>query len=247
MVFDPDHMSVVGRDEALDIVEAEEYPGLISSHSWSTAQHPAADLPAGRRDHALRRVLGELRPPVVAPARREGRAGPPVLRRRLRRRHERIRLAGRAARPRHPEPGHLPVPLMGRQGDRGAAGVGRQGIRHQHRRGRPLRALPRLGPGPAEDRRRPDHRGHGPRRRGIPPDVGADRRASPRSAATAGAPATSPGRRWATGSACTPGPSPPCSGPASPRTAPAPGPGAPTRPTSPGRSRPFSTRAATLV
>ena len=36
MVFDPDHMSVVGRDEALDIVEAEEYPGLISSHSWST-------------------------------------------------------------------------------------------------------------------------------------------------------------------------------------------------------------------
>jgi hypothetical protein len=35
-VFDPDHMSVIARDEALDIVEAADYPGIISSHSWST-------------------------------------------------------------------------------------------------------------------------------------------------------------------------------------------------------------------
>ncbi len=35
-VFDPDHMSVIARDEALDMVEAADYPGVISSHSWST-------------------------------------------------------------------------------------------------------------------------------------------------------------------------------------------------------------------
>ena len=35
-VFDPDHMSVIARDEALDMLEEREYPGIISSHSWST-------------------------------------------------------------------------------------------------------------------------------------------------------------------------------------------------------------------
>ncbi|HYH61960.1 MAG TPA: hypothetical protein VD766_08850, partial [Solirubrobacterales bacterium] len=35
-VFDPDHMSVIARDEAMDMIEAEDYPGVISSHSWST-------------------------------------------------------------------------------------------------------------------------------------------------------------------------------------------------------------------
>jgi hypothetical protein len=36
-VFDPDHMSVLARDEALDMLEAEDYSGIVSSHSWSTA------------------------------------------------------------------------------------------------------------------------------------------------------------------------------------------------------------------
>jgi hypothetical protein len=35
-VFDPDHMSVIARDEAMDILEDEDDPGVISSHSWST-------------------------------------------------------------------------------------------------------------------------------------------------------------------------------------------------------------------
>jgi hypothetical protein len=35
-VFDPDHMSVIARDEALEIIEDADYPGVISSHSWST-------------------------------------------------------------------------------------------------------------------------------------------------------------------------------------------------------------------
>ena len=36
MVFDPDHQSVIGRNQALDLVERKDYPGMFSSHSWST-------------------------------------------------------------------------------------------------------------------------------------------------------------------------------------------------------------------
>jgi hypothetical protein len=36
MVFDPDHMSVKARNQALDQIEEMGYHGLISSHSWST-------------------------------------------------------------------------------------------------------------------------------------------------------------------------------------------------------------------
>jgi microsomal dipeptidase-like Zn-dependent dipeptidase len=35
MVFDPDHMSVLARKHALDLLEANRYSGAISSHSWS--------------------------------------------------------------------------------------------------------------------------------------------------------------------------------------------------------------------
>ncbi|GAB3775894.1 hypothetical protein FB382_004258 [Nocardioides ginsengisegetis] len=36
MIFDPDHMSVKARNSALDEIEAMKYPGIVSSHSWST-------------------------------------------------------------------------------------------------------------------------------------------------------------------------------------------------------------------
>ncbi len=36
MLFDPDHMSVKGRVSSLDLLEDLNYPGVISSHSWST-------------------------------------------------------------------------------------------------------------------------------------------------------------------------------------------------------------------
>jgi hypothetical protein len=36
MIFDPDHLSVRARTAALDQVERLGYPGVISSHSWST-------------------------------------------------------------------------------------------------------------------------------------------------------------------------------------------------------------------
>ena len=36
MLVDPDHMSVKARDSLLDLVERRDYPGVVSSHSWST-------------------------------------------------------------------------------------------------------------------------------------------------------------------------------------------------------------------
>jgi hypothetical protein len=36
MIFDPDHMSVRGRDQALSIIEAAKHGGVMSSHTWST-------------------------------------------------------------------------------------------------------------------------------------------------------------------------------------------------------------------
>jgi hypothetical protein len=36
MIFDPDHMSVVARKKALDLAQSLHYPGVVSSHSWST-------------------------------------------------------------------------------------------------------------------------------------------------------------------------------------------------------------------
>lgn len=36
MVFDPDHLSVKARSASMDVIEDLGYPGVISSHSWST-------------------------------------------------------------------------------------------------------------------------------------------------------------------------------------------------------------------
>ena len=36
MIFDPVHMSVKARQSSLDEIDALDYPGIVSSHSWST-------------------------------------------------------------------------------------------------------------------------------------------------------------------------------------------------------------------
>ncbi len=36
MLFDPDHMSVKARQQSLTLIDQLRYPGVISSHSWST-------------------------------------------------------------------------------------------------------------------------------------------------------------------------------------------------------------------
>ena len=35
MIFDPDHMSAIARQEALDILDKQHYSGVVSSHSWA--------------------------------------------------------------------------------------------------------------------------------------------------------------------------------------------------------------------
>jgi hypothetical protein len=37
MIFDPDHMSVKARQSSLDQIDELDYSGIVSSHSWSTA------------------------------------------------------------------------------------------------------------------------------------------------------------------------------------------------------------------
>jgi hypothetical protein len=36
MIVDPDHLSVLARNQLIDVVKARDYSGIISSHSWST-------------------------------------------------------------------------------------------------------------------------------------------------------------------------------------------------------------------
>lgn len=36
MIIDPDHMSVKARQQSMDLIEELKYPGVVSSHSWST-------------------------------------------------------------------------------------------------------------------------------------------------------------------------------------------------------------------
>ena len=40
MIFDPDHMSVVARDQALDLVEAADYPGIDLLAQLEHAERP---------------------------------------------------------------------------------------------------------------------------------------------------------------------------------------------------------------
>ncbi|MCZ2523704.1 galactose-binding domain-containing protein [Streptomyces sp. HB2AG] len=75
MMLEIDHMSVKAAGRALDLLESEAYPGVISSHSWMDEQwterlyrlggfvaqyaHSAEDfVEAGRRDAALRDAHG---------------------------------------------------------------------------------------------------------------------------------------------------------------------------------------------
>ncbi|MTV24290.1 peptidase [Nitriliruptoraceae bacterium ZYF776] len=37
MLFDPDHLSAIARDEAMTVIEEAGYSGVVSSHSWSDA------------------------------------------------------------------------------------------------------------------------------------------------------------------------------------------------------------------
>jgi microsomal dipeptidase-like Zn-dependent dipeptidase len=47
MIIDPDHLSVLARSQALSIVEAHDYSGVVSSHSWSDPEADARILHSG--------------------------------------------------------------------------------------------------------------------------------------------------------------------------------------------------------
>ncbi|MBA2349077.1 MAG: hypothetical protein H0V81_12355 [Solirubrobacterales bacterium] len=47
MIFDPDHLGVYARKQALNIIEARRYSGTVSSHTWSTPDAEQRILAAG--------------------------------------------------------------------------------------------------------------------------------------------------------------------------------------------------------
>ena len=177
MLFDPDHMSVAARDAA----------PRPWSRSWATpACSPATP---GRRRTPTRgstsSAASSRRTPATRPASSRSGAGTSTW-----------------ADPRYYFGFGYGADIngLGAQGDpRGAdvanpvtypfTGLGgvtvrqaaqrRAGLRHQRRRRRAVRPLPRLDRGPAAGRRaarrrrRRDHRRHGARRRGLPADLGA--------------------------------------------------------------------------
>ena len=180
MLFDPDHMSVKARDAALDQIEDLGYSGVLSSHSWATEDAYPRIYKAGG---------------YIAPYAGDSTGFVEKWRKHLGWADDRYYFGfgygadmnglGAQGNPRGPdvaEPGHLPVRGPGRR-HREQAARGRTCVRHQRRRRRAVRPLPRLDRGPAPDRgrgRRRDRRGHEPRRRGVPPDVGARRGHRPR-------------------------------------------------------------------
>ena len=211
ILFDPDHMSVAGRNAALDYLEQQQAagrpPGVVSSHSWSTPDAypriyrlggfvaPYAGDSTGFVEK-WRQHLGVDRPALL-------------LRLRVRLRHERLRRAGRPARRRRGQPGDVPLHRARRRHGRPAA-QRRAGLRHQHRRRRPLRHVRRLGGGRrARGRRR--------RRRRSRPTWAAAPRPTSRPGSGRGASRPTRAATPACAGRCAPSPGRPTTGHAGPR------------------------------
>ena len=114
MIIDPDHLSVRARKSVHVAAGGQAVLRHGVQPQLEHARRGAADLQARRRDHPVRGRLQDVREEVP----RGGAQGQPqevLLRLRLRRRHERLRRAGQ--RPQRPQPGDLPVQVLGRQAD----------------------------------------------------------------------------------------------------------------------------------
>ena len=95
MIFDPDHMSVKARQQSLDVIDQLGYPGVVSSHSWSTPD--AYPRIYGERGF-ITPYAGDSTGFVEKWKRHLTWANPAhVLGLRLRRRHQRPRRPGRPA------------------------------------------------------------------------------------------------------------------------------------------------------
>ena len=96
MVIDPDHLSVLARQQLLDVVERRGYSGVVSSHSWST---PDAIPRILRLGGVVTPMAGSTTDFAAAWRETKAAARPALLLgHRLGRRHERLRVAGRSAR-----------------------------------------------------------------------------------------------------------------------------------------------------
>ena len=118
MIFDPDHMSVKARKASLDRTEELGYPGVISSHSWSTPDAYPRIYKAGG---VITPYAGDSTG-FVEKWEQHLDVGRPalLLRLRLRRRHQRPRRPGQPARRERPEQGDVPVRRARRSHDRQA-------------------------------------------------------------------------------------------------------------------------------
>ncbi len=203
MIFDPDHMSVLARNQALDIVESARVPGRAStSHSWST-------------DNALPRIsaLGGLIGPMAGTSQGFVDQWNHISDARLRRRRTRTGsgsasgadMNGFASQggPRTPdgrEPGgHLSVPVLRRHGDDPQQQSRASARSTSTSTASPTTASTRTGSrtcASSAARQIVDDLAAG--RRGVPADVGARRpgsaRGGPRGAARPEATAPSPAR-----------------------------------------------------
>jgi hypothetical protein len=94
MIIDPDHLSVAARNEVLALVEKAGYSGIVSSHTWSSPDAIPRIYRAGGFVTPVRGQLDELRRDVEEVPRAAARPAL-LLGLRLRRGHERLRLAGR--------------------------------------------------------------------------------------------------------------------------------------------------------
>ncbi len=169
MIIDPDHMSVIARKQTMALIEAQRYSGVVSSHSWSTPD-------------VIPRIykLGGFVTPYAGSS--MGFVDEWRDNRKQRSKNHYFGFGygadmngfGSQGGPRN---GENPVTYPFKSFDgkvtlyRQRSGHAR--VRHQQGRRGPLRPLPRLDRGPAQDRGQADRRRHGARLGGLPDDVGA--------------------------------------------------------------------------
>ena len=174
MIFDPDHMSVLARNQALDLVEEHRLPRGVLVAQLVDRGRAAADLQARRHRHA--------RTPATPRASSTSGSTCGRCSEKLGRQYFGVGYGadangfGSQGSPRASaaeNPARLPVQVLRRQGDARPAGLGRAGLRPERGRRRPLRPLSGLDRGPARAGGQADHPRHGPWRRGVPADVGA--------------------------------------------------------------------------
>ena len=175
MIFDPDHMSVQARKKAARPRSRRcSYPGVVSSHSWSTPDAYPRIYKARRLRHAVRRRQHRLRRQVEA-APDVGRPAL-LLRLRLRRGHQRPRRAGRPARRRRDRtrsPTRSRASAASPSTSRTAASASTTSTRTASRTTASTRTGSRTSASSAGDDIVDRHE---PRPRGLPADVGARRR-----------------------------------------------------------------------